>query len=122
MKNVNYDPREDLRGRTASNSVSSSVKRADEKLTRGMKRRTDKSDRATVENVLDRRTLTVGISAISLLPATFASLSGLACQLGHYLVHILHSDSTQNAQARDLPRNIWLYIDWEGGKCLPRSR
>lgn len=59
IKSVNYDAREDLGSRNAGNSVASGVKKADDKLTKSRKRRTDKSDRATVENVLDRRTRTV---------------------------------------------------------------
>ncbi|GMH45534.1 hypothetical protein BSKO_13491 [Bryopsis sp. KO-2023] len=59
IKRVHYDACEELGGKNAGNAVASGVKRADDKLTRAMRRRTDKSDRATVENVLDRRTRTV---------------------------------------------------------------
>lgn len=61
------------------------MKKADEKLAKEMKRRTDKSDRATVENVLDRRTLTVRLHCQFLTSmfdhSQYCSDQGSACSL-----------------------------------------
>ena len=53
---IHYDPAEALVGRTAGHGVANAVRKNEKKQNAQRVRVTNKSDKATVENALDRRT------------------------------------------------------------------